>query len=360
MVGRTLGVYMTAKVAKGVFGALGVIFSLIFIVDFIETLRRSGNAEDVSAATLLAISFLRTPSIVEQTIPFAMLFGAMVAFLGMSRRLELVVIRASGVSAWQFLAPIFALAIAIGLAASLAFNPLAAIMKAQCDAMEAALSGASRADNAEARWLRQKSADGQAVIRASRSAEGGVVLGGATFFNFSPNGQFENRVEAREARLRDGYWELQDARLLSPDREPEPYGTYQIATNLTVEQVRQTFEKAETVPFWSLPAAIRLATAAGLDANKYLLQYQTLMARPMLLLAMAMIAATVSLRFFRFGGVGPMIAGGVAAGFVLYVVSQMAGDLGSAGMLNPSLAAWTPAVVGTLFGVAMLLKQEDG
>ena len=88
--------------------------------------------------------------------------------------------------------------------------------------------------------------------------------------------------------------------------------------------------------------------------------FQTLLARPLMLIAMVLIAAAFSLRFFRFGGVGKMVAGGVAAGFVLYVATKMVGDMGDAGLLSPSIAAWSPALVGSLLGALALLHQEDG
>jgi len=78
------------------------------------------------------------------------------------------------------------------------------------------------------------------------------------------------------------------------------------------------------------------------------------------LAAMTLIAATVTLRFFRFGSVGKLILGGVTAGFVLYVVIEIAKDLGSTGLVNPILAAWLPAIVASAMGFTVLLYQEDG
>ena len=51
------------------------------------------------------LSLYRTPAVAEQVLPFAVLFGSMAALLQLSRKLELVVARAAGISAWQFLQP---------------------------------------------------------------------------------------------------------------------------------------------------------------------------------------------------------------------------------------------------------------
>ncbi len=85
-----------------------------------------------------------------------------------------------------------------------------------------------------------------------------------------------------------------------------------------------------------------------------------MLARPFLLIAMVIIAASVSLRFFRFGGVAKLVLGGVAAGFVLYISTQIAEDLGANGLLSAPIAAWFPAIIGSLLGTLVLLHQEDG
>ena len=58
---------------------------------------------------------------------------------------------------------------------------------------------------------------------------------------------------------------------------------------------------------------------------------------------MVLLAASVSLRFFRFGGVQKMVLGGIGAGFLLYVLSKVTDDLSKAGLLAPWIAAWTAA-----------------
>jgi lipopolysaccharide export system permease protein len=75
---------------------------------------------------------------------------------------------------------------------------------------------------------------------------------------------------------------------------------------------------------------------------------------------MVLVAASVSLRFFRFGGVAKMILGGLAAGFLLYVATELMRDLGNAGLVRPAVAAWFPAALGSLLGSLALLYQEDG
>ena len=85
-----------------------------------------------------------------------------------------------------------------------------------------------------------------------------------------------------------------------------------------------------------------------------------MLALPFLLVAMTLIAATVSMRFARMGQSASMILGGVLAGFLLYVVSVLVKAFGNAGFVQPFIVAWIPVVIAMFFGVTFLLYREDG
>jgi lipopolysaccharide export system permease protein len=361
LIGPTLTRYFSARFLVMIAGVFGTVFALIYTLDFVELMRRAGDAQGASSGLMAMLSLLRTPSVAEQVLPFAMLFGAMAALLNLSRRLELVVARAAGISVWQFLQPGLLVALGIGIFSVALYNPLSALMKQQASAIEGRIfATATRASGGQEIWLRQNSVDGQAIIRAEVAVENTTTLARVTVFLFSPDGAFRERIEANQAELKEGYWDLKNVRILSVDAEPRNHDSYHLATTLDPAQVRQSFTSPDAVPFWSLSGVIERTERAGLDATRYRLQRDMLLARPLLFVAMVLVAASFSLRFFRFGGVARMVLGGVVAGFVLYVATEVMKDLGASGLVSPPVAAWFPAVVGSLLGVLALLYQEDG
>ncbi|HEV2571621.1 MAG TPA: LPS export ABC transporter permease LptG [Beijerinckiaceae bacterium] len=356
----TLGRYLSRRFIKTITLVFLALFVIIYIADFVEMMRRGSDAPGVSSAFLALLTLLRVPSIAEQILPFAVLGGTMIAFVALSRRLELVIIRSAGVSVWQFLTPPALIVFAIGALSVVLYNPLAADLKQRADRIETRIFGKTAQDADTSLWIRQRSIDGQSIIRAERSSDGGRTLGGVSAFVYEPDGSFMERVEAAHATLLPGFWTMTEARITAPGEEPQTVGTYLLATNLTAEQVTQSFVAPSAVPFWDLADVSARTEAAGLDASGYRLRFQSLLARPLLLVAMVFIAASFSLRFFRFGGVSRMVSGGVASGFVLYVATKLATDLGGAGVLSAPVAAWLPAVVGSMLGILVLLYQEDG
>jgi len=296
--------------------------------------------------------------------PFCILIGAMSCYLDLSRRLELVVARAAGVSAWQFITPALLVAFLIGVFATTVYNPLSATLREVSKRYESELFGQSMANTigggGHTFWLNQPGAHGDAILSAKSTLEQGVHLNAVSLFSFDKEGHFAGRVEARSAELKPGVWVLQDVRIYDVGQMPVDQPEYRLKTNLTPEQVRESFATPETVPFWELPLYIKIAEHAGLEAAGYRLQFQKLIARPFMLAAMVFLAAAVSLRLFRFGGVQKMVLSGVASGFLLYVLSKMTDDLSKAELMHPVTAAWLPVIVGGLTGLLALLYQEDG
>jgi lipopolysaccharide export system permease protein len=352
--------YIARRLTFAILYVFAGTFVLIGVIDFLELLRKTGDNANASMLRLIWIAIQRIPVITEQTLPFSVLFASIAAFLLLSRKLELVVARASGFSVWQILAPALVVAIATGILATTVYNPVSAAMKENANAQESALRGSKGTAQEGRRWIRQQSEDDQSILRASASRNRGTELSGVTAFVFSRSGAFRERIEADTAVLRSGYWELANARVMRVNAATEPYGSYMLATTLSAEQVAESLTPAETVSFWELPEVIDLSRRAGIPALRLEMQYQVLLARPALLATMVLIAACVSLGFSRAGNAARGIAGGVVAGFVLYVLGKVAEDFGSAGFIPPAAAAWTPALVGALVSVTVLLFREDG
>jgi lipopolysaccharide export system permease protein len=364
MVAGTLSRYFGLKFLAAVVAVFCGIFALIALVDYIEMMRRSVGEQNASALLAAKVSLYRVPQITERIMPFTVLIGAMSCYLNLSRRLELVIARAAGMSAWQFITPALIVSLALGVLATTVYNPLAAMLQERSRRLEVEVFGGS-AQGAMQRsggnfWVRQRSADGQAIINAATTADQGIRLGGVVVFTYDQTGGFKERIEAKSALLERGFWRLTDARVYGINVPPRDELQYRLRTNLTAEQVRESFATPETVPFWDLPLYIEIADHSGLSAAGYRLQYQKLLARPFYLTAMVLLAAAVSLRFFRFGGVQKMILSGVASGFLLYVLSKVTEDLSKAELMHPAAAAWLPVAVGGLTGLVALLYQEDG
>lgn len=362
--GRTLQLYifkyMLRMTAYFVLG-LG---ALIFLIDFSELNNRLSFISSYELPTGLALSAARLPFILQVALPLVILAATMATLMQLNKKNELVVARSAGVSAWQFLMPTWFAAAAIGLLAVLVVNPLATKGFSIANEIENQMRG--RAPNVgplsgKRPWLRQQAEDGgYYLIGAERVSSNGVILLDASFIHIGSSDEIIERFDSPRTVLKDGKWILRDAFSSRAGQPTKEIGEKTIQTPLDPSVIAEALIPPEMIPFFELGKQIDTAKAFGVSSNPFRMQYHSLMSQPALMIAMTLIAATVSLRFARLGHSVEMILGGIVAAFMLYVVSEVAKSFGAAGIISPILAAWLPVMAAGMFGIAYLLHREDG
>ncbi len=361
----TLSRYIGVQFLIGIGVVFGACLCLIFLVDLVQLLQRASSRGPIPFSTLATMAFYKLPNISEVALPFAVLFGAIWTFIRLSRSHELVVARATGVSVWQFLTPAIFITMVGGIFVVTVYNPIAASLVSRFEQLESRHmrgQSSSLTVSSSGLWLRQGDEIGQSVIHALKVDGEGMILEDVTFMFYEGADKFRARIDAKSAELKDGYWDIRDARLnvLDPFPENSFHERYSVTTSLTQERIQDSFASPQTMSFWQLPRFIELAEQAGFSATAHRLHWHTILATPFLLSAMILLAATFSMRVYRLGGMARLAGAGVLAGFALYFLSDVASALGLSGHLPIILAAWSPTIVAMLLGVATLLHLEDG
>ena len=358
--------YVMVRTLAGVGVALAVLTAVIMLIDFVELSRTVGvRSREVSVLDVFGLALLESPSVILLLLPFAFLFGVLGAFVNLNRRNELVAMRAAGISAWRFILPAAGAAVAIGVVTILALNPIASVMNARYQKLQATMSEGYVPDATKAIWLRQGDGHTQIIIRAEGRLPGAPVrLKQVSLFVYDIDDhgalRFARRIDADEASLQHGQWRLKGAREATAGSEAVRYDTLSIPSTLDERTALDRFARAQAVPFWNLPEIIRTTEGAGFSATTYRLQFQQLLATPMLFAAISILAAAFSLRLLRLGGLAGLAGAGVALGFVVFFLNQFCMALGRADVLPPFIAAWTPPTLALLAGFTLLCYTEDG
>jgi lipopolysaccharide export system permease protein len=361
----TLSYYIARRFFAGFMMILLTIVAIIFLIDIVELLRRGSGRAEVTFELVLQLALLKLPYMAEKVFPFATLFGGMYSFRRLTRTSELVVARASGVSVWQFLFPAVITALFIGIFAVGALNPLSATLLLRYEQLEGQLLKGNSdllSVSESGLWLRQADPRGEAVIHAKRMSpqDQDMVLNSVTVYLFDAQNRFARRLDATDAKLAKGAWQLRDVLVTAPNVTSRKQAIYKLATDWTPNKIQDSFSPPETLSFWRLPGFIELLEKAGFTATRHRVHWYSLLAMPVMLAAMVMIAAMFSLRMARRGGVALLIGSGIMFSFFIFFLSDVIVAMGLSSAIPPLLAAITPAAVTTLIGASVLLHIEDG
>ncbi len=363
---RRLFTYVLGRVALSLLVAFLVVTSIIMLVDFVEANRDLGSDTDITSLQLLALTALKTPSLIEQTIPFVVLFGMMGAINGMNRRSELIVMRASGQSAWTIIRPALWLAAGLGVVWAVALNPLASRMYDTFEDKSAEWLGAGpRYFNTDI-WLREGRDDNQIVIRGSQLDLNSRTLSDVTVLtlDIDPNDGrtvFARRYDAERAQLvTQGYWQLTNVIENAPGEEMQRHTAISLPTTIDARQLAEQADGNQRTAFWTMPRTIRENEKAGFSARGLRLQFNRLLSLPVMLIAMTFIAAGVSMSLAREGGTLRLLVTGSALGFAVFFADSMVSAFGEVAIIPIYAAAWSVPIIVLMLGISHLAHIEDG
>ncbi|MGH6953834.1 MAG: LPS export ABC transporter permease LptG [Alphaproteobacteria bacterium] len=360
---RTLSGYLARHFLVWVGGAYAAMLALVLLIEVVELLRRASAKEEATFAVVLDMALLRLPFLAQKLVPYAVLFGGMTAFWRLTRSRELVVVRAAGLSVWQFLLPALGLAFLIGVITITTFNPVAAVMQSRYEQLESKyLRGRSSllAVSSTGVWLRQLDPGGQSVIHSQRASLQTMEFSDVIIFLFEGRDKFIGRIDAASATLRDGFWQIKDAWFTGTDRPARFESTHALKTDLTLDKIQDAFASPQSISFWELPGFAGTLESAGFSGLRHRLYWHSLLADPIVLCAMVLFAAAFTLRpAIERGATLMMVGGGVLTGFVLFFLSDVVFALGLSASVPVALAAWTPAVASVMVGLTLLLHLEE-
>jgi lipopolysaccharide export system permease protein len=359
----TLNRYLSRTYILNLFFMIGILWGIIYLFDTVELLRRASKRKDVPLGMVMKMGLLKLPDTGLTIFSFAILFSAMYTFWRLNRRHELVVVRAAGFSVWQFLSPVISVALVTGFLIITAVNPFSAVLLARYKALESTYLTHNHNQIAlfdEGLWLRQVQDDDHYIILHA----GGIKMPGwhlrdVTALYFDKNDNFRQRIDAETATLTDKEWLFETAIINIPDKPPQTQAEVTLPTDLTAQDIEESFASPDTMSVWRLPAFIRTVESTGFDATRLRIHFQSLLAQPFLFAAMILLAAAVSLHPPRFRSTLRMIVMGIVVGFATFFTSSFLLALGASHQIPVFLAAWSPTFVMSLLGVAAILRLED-
>jgi len=171
---QTLTLYVGRRFLLSSITMLTTLTLLVSLFDFIELLRRAATRPDASFALVASIAGLRMPFLSIQIMPFAILLGGILAFWRLTRSSELIVARATGVSAWGFLLGPIVVALTFGGLAITAISPVSSAMLSRAERLEATFLRAGGGVTALAGgrlWLRQADRNWRRAVWPSSLAD---------------------------------------------------------------------------------------------------------------------------------------------------------------------------------------------
>jgi lipopolysaccharide export system permease protein len=336
--------------------------AIAMLGDFLEMLRLA-NRLNLGAGTAFGFTLHRLPLLLMDFLPFVFLFATVFCLLRLSQAQELAVIRAAGLSVWQFLKPLLVFTFVLSTLIILALEPIGAQLHNRFTDSYAALTSqkSSLSFSTGSVWFRETTQSGSYISRAKQidDAQAGRLLD-VEIIQFDESGAFESRITAPSGQIADGLFRLTAPRFYRRDEAVKTLPQWELSSSLTSSSLADNFANARIINVWQLPGYIAAAGKSGIDVTRHEVRLQSLLALPILLMAMVMVAACFSLPTGRMFTSGQTLGLSVLCGFGLFLFNDFIVLMGELNLMPPIMASWVPAFIALLLSISYLLTTEDG
>lgn len=344
--------------------SLAVLFSLILVLMTLDLLGEAGKILAVPGngdSALWHYVALRIPILVSRFLPFSVLLGTLIAFVGLNQNSEVVAMKAAGLSAHQILAPLIVASIAISLAL-FAFNEGVVVNSARhvdawSDNDYKPIPPASGILSNV--WLLA----GDDLVRAGIVSGRGprMTLHRVSLYDRT-GGVLQRIINAESAtpEPNDGDWMLQNVQIYDASMNVvRNVAEFKALAGVTPDQFTIAKVDPMELDYWTLKERVAELEAAGRPADEARAGLAHKLSQPLSILLMPLLAAVAAFGLARSGQVLVRAALGMALGFAYFVADNFSLAMGNAGAYPPAIAAWAPFLLFLLIGEAVLIRTEE-
>jgi lipopolysaccharide export system permease protein len=358
---RRLAFYMTRLFITR---TLAVLVALVLVLMTLDLLGESGNILAVPGngdAELWRYVGLRIPLLISRFLPFAVLLGTLIAFVGLNQHSEIVAMKAAGLSAHQILAPIVVASIFVA-GALFAFNEgvvvnSARVVTAWSDNDYKPIPPASGVVSNV--WLLKNEDYVEARIVSGRAPR--LTAQDVSIYDRSGIA-LQRVITAKRAVPRRGTnsWLLQDVRIYDASMNLVRHVPRMVGLEgITPEQLTLAKVDPTERPYWTLKRRIAELEAAGRPSDEARSGLAHKISGPLSTLLMPILAAVAAFGLARSGQVLLRACLGMALGFAYFVADNFSLAMGNAGAYPPVVAAWAPFLLFLLIGETVLVQTEE-
>ena len=344
--------------------SLAVLIALVLILMTLDLLGESGKILAVPGngdAALWHYVGLRIPLLASRFLPFSVLLGTLIAFVGLNQHSEVVAMKAAGLSAHQILAPL--IVASIGIAVVLfAFNEGVVVKSARVVN--------AWSDNDYKPIPPQSGILGNVwilnnddLVRAGIVGGQGAHLTAQRITIYDRGGGVLQRVIQADRAVpdpRSGDWLLQNVRIYDASMNVIR-NTPRLRAMAGITPSHLTLAKVDPneLDYWTLRRRISELEAAGRPSDEARAGLAHKISGPLSTLLMPLLAAVAAFGLARSGQVLFRAVIGMALGFAYFVADNFSLAMGNAGAYPPLVAAWAPFLLFLLIGETVLIRTEE-
>ena len=358
MILNTYKKYILSLFSKTLVEIILIFFSLILIINLFEEINFLKN-ENVSGYYPIFLSFLNTPSIIFDILPFIFLISTLLFFIKLINKNELSIFKYTGITNNQILRLIVFFSFIIGLFLIFAFYTFSSKLKNQYLLIKNEFSSDDKylaVITENGLWIRDEINETINITTADKINNN--LLINVSIVQFDKNYNLLQLIQSKKVNIKSKNWNI-DEPLITKDNVTNKLEILKFNSNFDIEIINNLFSNLSSMSLMQLNKLKKDYKKLGYSTVGIEVYEHKIFSVPIYLAIMTLLSGIIMFNSkYKKSKIFNIILG-ISLSVVIYYVNYFSGLLGETGKIPIILSVWLPMIILMLISLIGLVRINE-
>ncbi len=350
--------FLTNIYFKSLFFVLGVMISLVFILNYLGELDFFQKIEIKTHFTIF-LALLNSPTMIFDMSPFLFLIAVQIFFIKLFDNSELITLKYSGLKNSKIISILMILSFLTGILIITVFYYFTSNFKNLYLELKSPFTNDGKylaVVTQNGLWIRDKVHEKTLVINSSIIKENYLI--GNFITEFDNNYNVVKNIKSDKIDVSSKTWLIFDAKVYEGNNY-ENYNTLTLKTNFDLKKINSLYSNLNSLNLFELYKLRHNYKKLNYSITEVDLQLLKLLSLPIFLVLMSLFSSILMLRIKHLSNTTFQIALGLFFSVIIYYFNNFFYVLGSTEKLGVQLAIFVPLVILSFVNLMMLNKINE-
>ena len=350
--------FLTVIFFKSLLYVLGIMFSLVFILNYLGELDYFQKIEIETYFTLF-LSLLNSPAMIFDMAPFIILITSQIFFVKLFNNNELATFKYSGLKNSEIIRILMLLSFVTGIFTTTIFYYFSSNFKNLYLELKSPFSNDGKylaVVTQNGLWIRDKIGEETLVINSSRIDSKYLIGNFITVFDGNYN--VLKNIKSDKIDVSKKNWLILDAKVYEKNNYLT-FKTFSLNTNFDLKRINSLYSNLSSLNLFGLLELRNNYKKLNYSITDVDLQILKLLTLPIFLVLMCLFSSILMLRIKHLSNTTLQITFGLFFSVIIYYLNNFFNVLGSTEKINAQLAIFIPLIVLSFINFLMLNKINE-
>ena len=358
MIVNTYKKYILRLFSKTLVEVVLIFFSLILIINLFEEINFLRN-ENVRGYYPIFLSFLNTPSIIFDILPFFFLISTLFFFIKLIDKNELTIFKYTGVTNNQILYTLVIFSFFIGILLIFGFYTFSSKLKSQYLQIKNEFTSDDKylaVVTENGLWIRDEINQTINIINADKINNN--LLVNVSIVQYDNNFNLLKIIESDEVNIKSNNWEVKNP-YITKENITNKLEFIIFKSNFNIEKINNLFSNLSSMSLMQLNKLKKDYSTLGYSTVGVEVHENKIFSVPIYLAIMTLLSGIIMFNSkYKKSKIFNIILG-ISLSVVIYYVNYFSGILGENGKIPIILSVWLPLLILTLISLIGLVRLNE-